>query len=52
MGLLSEALVKTFWTAMWAVQYAARHDDVPGSLRISVKWPTASFKFGLHIIMC
>jgi len=33
MGLPSEALVKDFWTAMWQVQYAARHDNVPGSLR-------------------
>ena len=33
MELASEALVKDFWIAMWEVQYAARHDNVPGPLR-------------------
>ena len=33
MGLPSEALVKDFSTAMWEVHYAARYDNVPGSLR-------------------
>jgi len=33
MDLPSEALVKDFWAAMWQVQYAARYDNVPGSLR-------------------
>jgi len=33
MGPPSEDLVKDFWAAMWQVQYAARHDNVPGSLR-------------------
>jgi len=28
MGLPSEDLVKDLWTAMWEVQYAARHDNV------------------------
>ena len=33
MELASEALVKDFWIAIWEVQYAARHDNVPGSLQ-------------------
>jgi len=33
MGLLSEALVKDFLTAMWEVQYAAWYENVPSSLR-------------------
>ena len=38
MGLPSEGLIKDFWAdtgrfAMWQVQYAARYDNVPGSLR-------------------
>jgi len=33
MGLPSEALVKDLWTAVWEVQYAARHGSVPGTLR-------------------
>jgi len=35
MDLPSEALVKDFWTAMWELQYAARHDNVPGLLSIN-----------------
>jgi len=33
MGVPSEALVKDFWAAMWQVQYSARYDNVPGTLR-------------------
>jgi len=44
MGLLSEALVKAFWTAMWEVQHAARHDNVPGSLRDFSKMAKHNFQ--------
>jgi len=44
MGVPSEALVKDFWTAMWEVQYAAQHDNVPGSLRDFGKIANHSFE--------
>jgi len=43
MGLPSEALVKAFWTSMWEVQYAARNDNVPGSLRDFGKMANRNF---------
>jgi len=44
MALASEDLVKDFWMAMWKVQYAARHDNVPGSLRDFGKMANHNFE--------
>lgn len=33
MALPSEELVKEVWSAMWAIQHHARHENVPGSIR-------------------
>ena len=44
MALASEDLVKDFWMALWEVQYAARHDNVPGSLRDFGKMANHNFE--------
>jgi len=47
MELASEALVKDFWIAVWEVQYATRHDNVPGSLRYFGKMANHNFEIWL-----